>query len=94
MDVGVELDLSGEASRDRLSGTVDYQALELAVRELAESKERLLLEALAAEVAELVLKRDSRVASVHVRVSKKPAVMPKTEQVSIEINRSRKAEAA
>lgn len=90
IDVGLEVPTAPAAERDDFRLAVDYWAVEKAVRALAESGERQLVETLAEKVAAEVLRRDSRVAAVTVIVHKKPAVMPKTREVSVEIRRLRK----
>ncbi|MBI5209102.1 MAG: dihydroneopterin aldolase [Elusimicrobia bacterium] len=91
----VEIDLALEAPcakagrSDRLADAVDYQRVEEAVREAAGSGRRDLLERLAEEVAEAVLGCDGRIAAVTVRVGKKPASMPRSREVVVEIRRSR-----
>ena len=91
LDVGLELDLSACAAKDDFRLTVDYGGVEKAVREAAETGERRLVETLAEQVAALVLRREKRVKSARVIVHKKPAVMPKTREVVVEIRRQAKS---
>lgn len=90
IDVGMELDLSWAGGRDDFKLTADYWGVEKAVRKAAETGERSLVEALAEQVAALVLKRERHVTAVTVRVHKRPALMPKTREVVVEIRRTRR----
>ena len=89
IDVGLELDLSKAAARDDFRLTADYGAVEKAVRESAETGERRLVETLADKLAGLILARDKKLAAATVIVHKKPAVMPKTREIAVEITRRR-----
>ena len=89
IDVGLELDISRAAARDDFRLTADYWAIEKAVRAEAETGERRLVETLAERVAKVVLAKDRKVAAVTVIVRKKPAVMPRTREVAVEIHRRR-----
>lgn len=89
IDVALELDVSAAAARDDFRKTADYWAIEKAVRQAAETGERQLAETLAEQVARAVLAKDKRIAAVEVAVHKKPAVMPKTREVVVEIARRR-----
>ena len=91
IDVGMELDLAPSAARDDFRLTADYQAVEKAARETAETGEMALVETLAERVAAAVLRREKSVLVVRVIVHKKPAVMRRTREVVVEIRRSRKA---
>lgn len=89
IDLGLETDIRPAAARDEYRLAVDYWAVEKAVRALAESGERQLVETLAEQAAALVLSRWEKVRSVRVVVRKKPAVMPRTKEVCVEIVRSK-----
>jgi dihydroneopterin aldolase len=89
IDVGMELDVSKAAARDDFHLTADYWEIEKAVRTSAELGERQLVETLAQKTAQLVLAKDKKILSVTVIVHKKPAVMPKTREVVVEITRRR-----
>ena len=89
IDVGMELDLAPCASRDDFRLTVDYQAVEHAVRGAAQEGSRKLAETLAEEVASLVLGLYGRILAVHIAVHKKPAAMPKTRAVAVSVFRAR-----
>jgi len=72
----VRLEVSEEALSDRIEDAVDYRLVADCVREVSESKEFNLLEALAAAVADAVLAR-FEVERVRVRVRKPhPAGVP------------------
>jgi dihydroneopterin aldolase len=70
----VELEVGEWGTTDRLEDAVDYRLVVDAVREVNEQRFELL-EALAATVAETMMERFA-VASVKVRVRKRPAGMP------------------
>jgi 7,8-dihydroneopterin aldolase/epimerase/oxygenase len=89
IDVGLELDTSAAAASDDFQKTVDYWAIEKEVRGVAERGERRLVETLADQVARRVLSGDKKISAVTVHVHKKPAVMPKTRDVVVEIRRQR-----
>ena len=89
VDVCLETDTAACAARDDFRLAVDYGALEKMVRTAVESGERQLIETLAYEVAALVLSRQKRVEAVRVIVHKKPAIMPRTREVAIDIRRER-----
>jgi len=90
IDVGLELELAPAAAQDDFRLTVDYAGVERTVRELAQSRERKLVEALAEEVAALLLGREKRLSAVTVAVRKKPAAMPETREVVVEVRRQRR----
>lgn len=79
-------DLSGAARSDRIEETVDYDELARAVRRVSDSAPRHLLERLAEEIAEEVLRRP-RVRGVAVKLEKFP--LPHAEAVAISLRRDR-----
>lgn len=89
VDVGVQAELSAAAAKDDLRLSVDYRGIEEAVRAAAEAGERRLLEALAGELARLVLSRDRRIRAARLILHKKPSVMPRTREVVVDILRRR-----
>ncbi|MBI3552853.1 MAG: dihydroneopterin aldolase [Elusimicrobia bacterium] len=89
IDVGMELDVSKAAARDDFRLTADYWAVEKSVRESAEAGERRLVETLAQKLAQVVLAKDKRIGAVTIVVRKKPAAMPKTREVAVELTRRR-----
>lgn len=88
VDVGLETDIRPAAARDDFRLAVDYWAVEKLVRAEAESGERALVETLAERLAAAVLAKTAARAVV-IRVRKKPAVMPKTREVVVDIRRTR-----
>jgi dihydroneopterin aldolase len=89
LDVGLEVDAARAAARDDFREAADYQAVEEAARAEAEAGERALLETLAERVAAAVLRGRPLVSAVTVRARKRPAAMPKTREVFVEIRRGR-----
>lgn len=71
---------------DRLENTVDYALVSQAVKSLAASGERLLIETLAEEIAAFLLARHT-LSAVEVEVRK--YVLPDTEFVAVRIRRER-----
>ena len=72
--------------RDRLARTVDYDAVAQAVKALAKSGERTLIETLAEEIAALVLRRFA-VNAVEIELRK--FFLPDTEFTGVRIRRER-----
>jgi 7,8-dihydroneopterin aldolase/epimerase/oxygenase len=89
VDVEVGLDLAPAAASDDLAETLDYGALAEAVTAVVGATSRNLIEAVADDVAGLVL-RDERVREVRVRVTKPHAPLPVDAEVSVELVRSRR----
>ena len=71
---------------DRLNRTVDYAAAAQAVKNLASTSKRVLVETLAEEIAALLIQR-FRLAAVEVELRK--FVLPDTEFVGVRIRRER-----
>lgn len=90
LDVGLEVDAAAAAARDDFRLAADYWAVEKAVRAETEAGERALLETVAERAAAAALKAAPAASAVVVRAHKKPAVMPKTRDVCVEIRRERK----
>lgn len=86
----VDLDVEGEVDRswdsDDVEDTVNYVDLYQVVRTIVEDEEFHLLEALAARIAEALL-RLPRVQRVHLRVSKPPRLPGQTQGFAVEIIR-------
>lgn len=89
VDVGLELDLEPAARGDDMRLSVDYWAVEKLVRATAEAGERALVETLASRLARELLRTQALACAVTVRVRKKPAVMPRTREVAVELRRER-----
>lgn len=88
VDLEVECDTEKAAGTDDLDDTIDYTRLRAIARDVIEGSSRNLLEALAAEIAQRTL-AVSGVASVAVRVSKRPASMLPIDSASVHIKRTR-----
>lgn len=91
LDLALELDLRAAARADDVRRTADYWAVEKAVRRAVEGTPFKLLERLAEAAARAALAADRRVRAVVVRAAKRPAVMPKTGRVVVELRRVRGA---
>ena len=90
VDLELALDLAAAGRSDDLDRTVDYASLAGRVAELVGGRPRRLLEAVAEDVARLVL-ADRRVRQVRVRVTKPQAPLPVEASVAVEITRDREA---
>ncbi|MDI6710672.1 MAG: dihydroneopterin aldolase [Bacillota bacterium] len=91
VDVEMALDLGPAGREDDLSRTVDYAAVYTLVREAATGRRRRLLEAVAEDVARLVLDGFAPVQRVRVRVTKpRPPIPGPLAAASVEIVRERR----
>jgi dihydroneopterin aldolase len=90
IDVDLGMDLAPAGTSDDLTRTLHYGHLAKAVAALVQSTPRNLIEAVAEDVAALVL-RDERVHDVRVTVTKPHAPIAVDAEVSVEITRSREA---
>lgn len=88
VDLDIALDLEPAGRSDELDRTVDYGALTARVAELVAGTRRQLLEAVASDVAALVL-TDERVLQVRVRVTKPHAPLGVDAEVAVEVVRGR-----
>jgi len=88
LDLDLSVDLEAAGRDDDLERTVDYGGLTERVAELVASSRRQLLEAVATDVAELVL-ADRRVQQVRVRVAKPHAPIRADAEVAVELVRGR-----
>jgi 7,8-dihydroneopterin aldolase/epimerase/oxygenase len=88
IDLDLRLDLGPAGRSDDLERTVDYGGLTGRVAELVAARRRNLIEAVAQDVADLVL-ADGRVREVRVRVSKPHAPLPVDAEVAVELVRAR-----
>ena len=89
IDLELALDLGPAGRTDDLGETVDYGSLAGRVAELVGGRPRRLVEAVAEDVASLVL-ADERVHEVRVRVAKPHAPLPvDAAEVAVELVRSR-----
>ena len=90
VDLELVLDLAPAGRSDDLDTTVDYGSLAGRVAEVVGGRPRKLLEALAEDLAQLVL-TDERVCQVRVRVTKPEAPLPVDGSAAVEITREREA---
>jgi dihydroneopterin aldolase len=88
VDLELVVDLTAAGRSDDLDTTVDYGSLAGRVAEVVGGRPRKLLEAVAEDVAQLVL-ADERVRQVRVRVTKPQAPLPVDATVAVEITRDR-----
>lgn len=88
VDIEVEADLAEAGRTDRLADTVDYTQVRAAAKSVIEGPPAKLLETLAGGIAERVLQMPG-VASVSVRVAKRPASMQPIEAAAVHIKRTR-----
>jgi len=88
IDIDLFLDLGPAGRSDDLERTVDYGGLTGRVAELVAARRRNLVEAVAQDVADLVL-ADRRVDEVRVRVTKPHAPLPVDAEIAVEVVRGR-----
>jgi dihydroneopterin aldolase len=89
LDLVLWTDLAGAGASDDLADTVDYGALAEAAAAVVEGPPRSLIEAVAADVASVVLD-DPRVAGVEVVIHKPQAPIARPfDDVAVRITRSR-----
>jgi dihydroneopterin aldolase len=91
IDLDLTLDLEPAGRSDELERTIDYGALSARVAELVATRRRRLLEAVAADVADLAL-ADQRVDQVRVRVTKPHAPLGVDAEVAVEVVRGQREE--
>lgn len=88
LDLDVETDLSAAGTSDRLGDTVDYGALCAHVESVVVDERFVLMERMAARIAEVVLD-DSRIDAVSVTVRKlRPPVPQQLETSGVTIRRT------
>ena len=80
----LEKNLSIAARSDDLTKTIDYHVVWLRVREICSEKERRLIETLAEEIAEIIL-REFMPETVRVEIRK--FILPETRHVAVRIER-------
>lgn len=88
LDLDLAMDLEPAGRSDELERTVDYGGLTARVAELVAGNRRQLLEAVASDVADLLL-ADERVLQVRVRVAKPHAPLAVDAEVAVEVVRRR-----
>ena len=89
IDWEAETDWSAQAKADRAHGLVDYYEANRAIGKLIEAREWRLIEALAEDVAQLLLADFPPIRRVRVKVTKAPFDMPNVRDVAVECWRSR-----
>lgn len=89
IDWEAETDWRPAARADRPRELVDYYQANLKITELVEGKEYRLIEALAEDVARLMIEEFPPVERVRVKVTKAPFDMPNVGSVAVECWRSR-----
>lgn len=91
VDVTVWLELAGAASSDDLKDTLDYGALATRVAATVGGPSRDLIETVATETAEDIMRWDDRLHAVEVTIHKPDAPIPLTfADVAVTVRRSRK----
>jgi dihydroneopterin aldolase len=88
VDLDLAVDLAPAGRSDELDRTIDYGALTARVAELVAGSRRQLIEAVAEDVAALVL-ADRRVSRARVRVTKPHAPIAVDAEVAVEVVRGR-----
>ena len=91
IDLDLAMDLEPSGRSDQLDRTIDYGGLTARVAELVAGTRRQLLEAVASDVAALVL-ADQRVEQVRVRVTKPNAPLRVDAEVAVELVRGSEEE--
>jgi 7,8-dihydroneopterin aldolase/epimerase/oxygenase len=86
IDVEMGSDFTAAAASDDLTRTIDYYAVSRRLLRLGEGRSWRLIEALAVEIAELVLKEYG---AVQVAVEVKKFILPETRHVSVRVVRSK-----
>lgn len=92
VDAEIRLDLSRAGASDRLADTLDYAHAFTLVREVVEGEPYRLIEAVAEHVAAILL-AEPGVASVKVRVGKRPPIAGSIERCWVVIERNAEATA-
>jgi dihydroneopterin aldolase len=91
VDVTVWLELARAAETDDLADTLDYGALAARVADIVGGPSRDLIEAVATEAAEDLMRWDNRLHAAEVTIHKPNAPIPLTfEDVAVTVRRSRK----
>lgn len=88
VDIKVGADLAAPGRSDRVEDTVDYRQIYAIAKSVIEGESAKLIETLAQRIAERVLELD-RVATVSVRVAKRPQSMRPIDAAAVKIKRTR-----
>jgi len=89
IDFEVETVWREQARADRAKDLVDYYEANLAISRMVSAKEYKLIEALAEDVAELLIRTFAQVERARVKVTKAPFDMPNVGSVAVECWRTR-----
>lgn len=87
-DIVMQPRLPFEQMQDQIGSTIDYQAVANAVRTLAASRPRHLIETLAAEITGVILEKFG---AVFASVTLHKRILPGTDSVAVRIERGREA---
>jgi FolB domain-containing protein len=87
INIVIEADLHKAGNSDDINDTISYSTIARTVKEMAESTQRLTVEALAEDIARVCLE-EPRVQRIWVRVEK-PGAVPFAGSVGVEIERGR-----
>ena len=88
VDIEAEADLGRAGESDSIQDTIDYRALHSIARDVVTGESAHLIEVLAERIAARAL-AIAGIASVSVRVAKRPASMQPLDAAAVEIKRSR-----
>jgi dihydroneopterin aldolase len=88
VDVKLDADLAAAGRSDKVGDTVDYRLVYAIAKEVIEGESAQLIETLAGRIADRVLGLE-KVASVSVRVTKRPESMRPIDGASVKISRKR-----
>ena len=88
VDVKVDADLAAPGTSDRVEDTVDYRQIYNIAKGVVEGESAKLIETLAERIADRVLEVP-RVATVSVRVAKRPQSMRPIDAAAVKIKRTR-----
>ena len=91
IDVVVETDVRAAAASDRIDAAIDYDGIAKICRETATERHHQLIETVAEQIAERVLKAEAaKVTAVEVRVAK-PGAVPDARTVACRVRRTWKS---
>jgi 7,8-dihydroneopterin aldolase/epimerase/oxygenase len=88
-DITLTLDQGFETMTDDLQATIDYEAVTNEAKTIAAARPRQLIETLAADLVEHLLKR-SGISAVEVELRKR--ILPGTDHVAVRMKRNREAQ--
>jgi len=88
VDVKVDADLAPPGRSDRVEDTIDYRQVYAIAKRVIEGESAKLIETLAERIADRVLELDG-VATVSVRIAKRPQSMRPIDAAAVKIKRTR-----